>query len=73
MHSHSPILQHCEFAPSSVTIYIIQPNVMPCHLVLISLYPIMRTAILPLVVQGVLCSLSHGSPLFGAPLHNNAM
>ena len=29
-------------------------------------------------VQGVLCShfsisLSHGSPLFGAPLHNNAI
>ena len=24
-------------------------------------------------MQGVLCSLSHGSPLFGAPRHNNAI
>ena len=49
------------------------PQVVPCHVVLISVYPIMRTAILLAVVKGVLCSLSHGSPLFGAPLHNNAM
>ena len=53
--------------------YIFQPHVMPCHLTLISLYPLIRTAILPQVVKGVLRSLSHGSPLFGAPHHNNAI